>query len=145
MAGLHCKAISQRERENERDIRSIQEATAPPPDNLHLHNFFWVWMLVALVGHILRLFGIENLELAFRSKVAGMTNRRAMKTSKRYVGMVPGIAEAGDYIVLLNGGELPFVIRQQGPEWELIGNCYVHGITSGEAWDEEKCESMWLV
>jgi len=113
--------------------------------NLHLHNFFWVWMLVVLVGHILRLFGIENPELAFRSKVAGMTNRRAMKTSKRYVGMVPGIAEAGDYIVLLNGGELPFVVRQQGPEWELIGNCYVHGITSGEAWDEEKCESMWLV
>lgn len=112
---------------------------------LHLHHFLWVWMAVVMVGHLLRFFGIENPEMAFRTKVAGMINRQAMKTSQRSVGMVPGIAKVDNVIVLLKGGRLPFVVRQRGEEWELIGDCYVHGITNGEAWEENKCEKMWLV
>jgi len=131
------KRMSQRFEKRQSYLRTIRK--------LHLHHFLWVWMLVVMAGHLLRFFGIENPEIAFRTRVVGMINRRAMKTSMRYVGMVPGIAEAGDFIVLLRGGRLPFVVRRQGAEWEFLGDCYVHGITDGEAWEEKKCERMWLV
>lgn len=36
------------------------------------------------------------------------------------------------YIVL--GADVPFVIRQNGPSYTLVGECYVHGLMQGQAY-----------
>lgn len=52
-------------------------------------------------------------------------------TVSGYVGMFPQLARSGDKIAVLDGGEFPFVLRQNdeedGENFELVGQCYVHG------------------
>ena len=70
--------------------------------------------------------------------------RRIIKTADGWIGLAPGIAEPGDSIVIVKGGDVPLVVRQQKPAWEFIGEIYVHGIMHGEAFDTERCQPIWL-
>jgi hypothetical protein len=38
----------------------------------------------------------------------------------------------GDVIAVLLGGTVPFLLREDGHNYRLIGDCYVHGIMDGE-------------
>lgn len=49
------------------------------------------------------------------------------------MGLAPRNAEPGDYIVVLAGGRVPYIIRPCGSTWQFIGDSYVHGIMQGEA------------
>lgn len=89
--------------------------------------------------------GIANPEMGFRTLTGNVTNRRIARTMNGYAGLVPRIAQEGDYVVLLKGGKLPFILRPRGKEWELIGDAYVHGMARGELWNQEKCGDMRLV
>lgn len=56
-------------------------------------------------------------------------------TKKGYVGLVPGKAEKGDVVAIVNGGKVPFLIRESDAEpghYRLVGECYIHGIMHGE-------------
>ncbi|KAK5629125.1 hypothetical protein RRF57_004840 [Xylaria bambusicola] len=68
-------------------------------------------------------------------------------TKGRYVGLVPEAAVAGDQICLFHGGNVPFVVRERGPAYTLVGECYIHGIMNGEAlqWDGLESRSFALV
>ena len=113
---------------------------------LRLEGFVWAYMLFLLIEQLLRLLGIPNPEIAFRMLVSAMISRKAVMTEKGFVGMVAGIAQAGDRVALFKGGKLPFIIRPNGASgWEIIGDCYIHGIMHGEAWDEARCEKMKIV
>ena len=110
---------------------------------LHLGGFVGAYILFLLVEQLLRLLGIPNPEIAFRTLVSAMISRRAARTEKGFVGMVPGIAQAGDGVALFKGGKLPFIVRPNGVSgWEVIGDCYLHGVMHGEAWDEVRCGKM---
>jgi hypothetical protein len=61
-------------------------------------------------------------------------NRKLALTRRGYLSLVPGSAEPGDVIVILDGGDTPFVIRKREENWELLGECYVHGAMKGEAY-----------
>ena len=37
----------------------------------------------------------------------------------------------GDLAVMLEGFSMPFVLRQRGNEFQVVGDCYVHGIMDG--------------
>ncbi|PKS05620.1 hypothetical protein jhhlp_008138 [Lomentospora prolificans] len=73
------------------------------------------------------------------------TGRSVCATSKGYLGCVPHWAEAGDEILVVMGSPAPLVVRRvhRAPEtrYEIIGQCYLHGIMDGEmvdgdpAWD----------
>ncbi|KAK4446497.1 heterokaryon incompatibility protein-domain-containing protein [Podospora aff. communis PSN243] len=70
--------------------------------------------------------------------------------SGRLLGLGPGVAEVGDWVVVVEGGRVPFVVRKvEGEEerWRLVGECYVHGMMDGEVAQVEgvKAESMVLV
>lgn len=117
---------------------------------LHLSGFIWTWIIVVMIGHFLRSIGIPNPQMGYRHMTACLINRRALVTLKGYVGLVPMIAEVGDYIVLAKGGRMPLVLRPNGKDWEFIGDCYIHGLMNGELWDGgegevTKCENMVLV
>ena len=58
---------------------------------------------------------------------------------RRDIGWAPYGTRRGDMIVVFEGGEIPFVIRAvEGRDdcFELVGECYLHGIMAGEAWDD---------
>ena len=63
-------------------------------------------------------------------------------TEKGYAGLVPGESDIGDSICVFHGGRVPFVLRkpdftQQNrygvSVWNLLGECYIHGIMHGRA------------
>jgi hypothetical protein len=45
------------------------------------------------------------------------------------------MTHTGDLVVVLFGGRVPFVLRQQGKRYTLIGECYIHDVMDGEAID----------
>ena len=50
------------------------------------------------------------------------------------MGLVPRTAQVGDEICVFLGGYVSFVVRRihGKEEFELVGECYVHGIMDGE-------------
>ncbi|KIM99807.1 hypothetical protein OIDMADRAFT_181179 [Oidiodendron maius Zn] len=58
--------------------------------------------------------------------------RRLFITVKGYIGLGPSDMQKDDKVCLLFGSSVPFVMRQDGSTWRLIGDCYVHGIMDGE-------------
>ena len=72
-------------------------------------------------------------------------NRCMIRTYKGYIGLATELVQVGDLIVLMEGGKVPLILRP-GDEraWELVGDIYVHGAMSGEAWDGRKLEQFTL-
>jgi hypothetical protein len=70
----------------------------------------------------------------FRRTCAG---RRFFITKKGYFGMGPAQLAEGDQVYILAGGKVPLVLRpvleSQPNTFELVGDCYVHGVMDGEA------------
>ena len=60
-------------------------------------------------------------------------DRRFFASDRGYVGWVPCHAREGDQICAFYGSRYPFVVRQCGDDWRLIGACFMHGLMEGEA------------
>jgi hypothetical protein len=59
--------------------------------------------------------------------------RRFGITACGHVGVFPGETRNGDFIVLLPGATMPFVLRKSGDDkYILVGDCYLHGVMEGE-------------
>jgi hypothetical protein len=71
--------------------------------------------------------------------------RRLATTEKGYYALVPAKTNPGNHIAILKGGNWPFVLRAHEQSWKLVGECYVHGIMNGEAFDESTCEGLAIV
>ena len=55
-------------------------------------------------------------------------------TLKGFIGAVAHEARRGDVIFLLLGCNVPIVLRAVGNDrYNVVGSCYLHGITEGEA------------
>lgn len=53
-------------------------------------------------------------------------------TKRGYAGLVPIVANTGDKVILFHGGKVPFLLRDNGDHFALVGECYIHGIMHGE-------------
>ena len=73
--------------------------------------------------------------------------RRFVVSSRGYFCLVPREARLGDKIVVVKGGQVPLLLRPQQAEFQLIGECYVHGIMDGEAMTgtEDMLEEICIV
>ena len=94
---------------------------------------------------------IENLQVrgparAYRQMQvavkAAVHRRRLGMTKQRYLGLFPRGTEVGDQVCVFAGGWVPFVIRrhQARDEYQLVGECYLHGIMDGEVDDMEELQ-----
>lgn len=54
-------------------------------------------------------------------------------TQNGYMGNVPPSTLPGDKICVLYGARVPFVLREEGASYRIIGDCYIHGLMDGEA------------
>jgi hypothetical protein len=67
-------------------------------------------------------------------------------TEERNLGIGARVAKAGDFVCVLFGGKIPFLLRPAGVYCTFMEGCYVNGIIRGEAIKEmeagklvEKC------
>lgn len=66
--------------------------------------------------------------------------RRMIRTEERgLIGLAPVATRQGDKIFLFKGSRVPLIVRQDGDRWLVVGDCYVHGVMGGEAFDPSLC------
>ncbi|ETS83914.1 hypothetical protein PFICI_05790 [Pestalotiopsis fici W106-1] len=58
--------------------------------------------------------------------------RRFFTTEEGRVGVGPEFIKEGDSIVLLFGGQVPYIVRESEGKHRLIGECYIDGVMRGE-------------
>jgi hypothetical protein len=81
----------------------------------------------------------SHLRLVFSS------SRRVFRTHKNYLGNGPRRTRPGDKVWILAGAKVPFVLRpQENGKHVLVGDCYVHGIMHGEAFERQGFEFVNL-
>ena len=83
----------------------------------------------------------------YRSSAAAVANQRKFFiTKKSLFGLGPGAMREGDWVAVLLGADVPFVLREVGGEqrppsdpfpddvkFQLVGECYVDGLMTGAA------------
>ncbi|KAH7381934.1 heterokaryon incompatibility protein-domain-containing protein [Cadophora sp. MPI-SDFR-AT-0126] len=74
----------------------------------------------------------ERFDLGVRQSFDG---KCFVKLSNGLLGLASDKTRVGDLVVVFFGGRVPFILRQQGSFYALLGECYVHGIMDGEAID----------
>ena len=67
---------------------------------------------------------------------ARMLERRICVTEQGFVGSVHQLAKPGDQIAIFESVGMPFLLRQDGSQFRIIGSCYVEGQMDGEAVEE---------
>jgi len=82
---------------------------------------------------------------SIKDLLSRIIQRKLILTNKGYIGIVPRLAEEGDFIVSVKGGRVPLILRPKDDQWELLGDCYVHGIMHGEAFEESKCNVIRII
>jgi hypothetical protein len=51
---------------------------------------------------------------------------------KGCMGLGPAETREEDVVVVMLGGSVPFILREKGTRFTLVGKCYVHGAIKGE-------------
>jgi hypothetical protein len=81
----------------------------------------------------------------FSSILGRMMHRRLFITVFGHLGLGPAGMMSGDVVVLLFGGNVPYVLRPvENERWRFVGECYVHGIMQGEALAEVDGVTEWF-
>ena len=79
----------------------------------------------------------------FKEVARAVAERRVFVTEKGYLGLGPGNTNKGDFVCVLLGGPVPFVLRQdRDDEFVLVGEAYVHGAMSGEVMKEAEAGEL---
>lgn len=68
-------------------------------------------------------------------------HKRFAITSNGYFVSGPKALQEGDIVVILYGGKTPFILRPRTEDvrggWYILGECYVHGLMSGEVFTKK--------
>jgi hypothetical protein len=64
----------------------------------------------------------------YASMCRAVAGRRLALTDEGYVGIVPDTSKEGDKVCILQGFNVPFVLRQVGEQYSLVGDAYLQGI-----------------
>lgn len=76
--------------------------------------------------------------------IVGSMERRLVKAEEGYVGMAPYRVEKGDMVCVLFGCNIPVVLRKRGAGFVFIGECFIDGLTNGEAFNLLECGKLKL-
>lgn len=65
------------------------------------------------------------------------SERRFFTTLGGFMGLGSANMQSGDLVCVLTGSPVPWLIRRDGDDYILVGECYVHGIMNGEVMETE--------
>ncbi|MCJ1282213.1 hypothetical protein MMC26_001536 [Xylographa opegraphella] len=73
--------------------------------------------------------------------------RKLVELAKYRLGLCPRDGQLGDVVCILHGSRVPVLLRPRGDCYEVVGQCYVHGIMEGEAvdWEEDEADLFTLI
>lgn len=75
----------------------------------------------------------EKVSQPFEDALQDVMKFRALyRTEGGYLGLGPRSVEYGDEVWLLQGAGVPFILRKDGEQSELIGETYLHGFMDGK-------------
>jgi hypothetical protein len=60
-------------------------------------------------------------------------NRKFIVTSQRRMGIAPTGTRPGDFVSVIFGGGVPYILRTQESGFLFVGESYIHGLMNGEA------------
>ena len=99
-----------------------------------------------LFGHALLKAAKDSRAIGFADTIPRLVGRRMVVTRGGLLGLAPELAVSGDCVAIVKGAKVPLILRpMDDAKWELIGDCYIHGIMHGEAFNKEKCEDMEII
>ncbi|KAJ9642859.1 hypothetical protein H2199_004380 [Coniosporium tulheliwenetii] len=81
---------------------------------------------------------LADIPTAFREQFLEYHSRAFGKlcvTHNGYIGNAPHSTLPGDKICFFYGSRVPFVLREEGASYRIIGDCYIHGLMNGEAFE----------
>jgi hypothetical protein len=79
----------------------------------------------------------DSSTLEYQTQVYQICNeRRIFRTKNGSCGLGPQCMRTGDIVVVLYGGETPYVLRPHGDKYLLMGETYIDGIMNGQIIDE---------
>lgn len=68
---------------------------------------------------------------------------RLAYTSEGRLALVPCVAEVGDVCFIMQGVDVPVLLRQvSGEVYQFVGECYVHGVMEGELMNADTPDSL---
>jgi Heterokaryon incompatibility protein (HET) len=75
--------------------------------------------------------------------------RSLLVSESGYIGLGPEATCVGDVICILLGGSMPYILRTKDDRYELVGECFVHGLMDGQGLElkdlEKDCKMFCLV
>lgn len=76
----------------------------------------------------------KNKALGYHLRLAvlSLIGRRLITTTTGYIGLTPEDVETGDIVAVILGCDFPVLLRPFGTMYRVVGECYIHGIMSGE-------------
>ncbi|KAF2167536.1 hypothetical protein M409DRAFT_54133 [Zasmidium cellare ATCC 36951] len=92
-----------------------------------------------------RSYGQHATDLANMLVPQQQVSGRLSRTTKGRICYVPEDSGVGDRLAILEGCEVPMVLRRSGQHYCIVGPCYVHGVMYGEIWQgASKLEKIYL-
>lgn len=80
----------------------------------------------------------RDLRKQWGSLMYATMGRSVLWTDEGHLCLGPGDTEVGDWVCLVMGGYVFYVLRERKGRLELVGECYVHGLMDGEVLDSVK-------
>lgn len=81
----------------------------------------------------------DHVKERYAIVVAGtILGRSFFVTQQGFIGLGPYGMKSGDEVAVMLGGDVPLLVRKRGegltgPEYDLMGECYLHGVMFGQA------------
>ena len=87
--------------------------------------------------------GIDNANIVrdMRLAVLSLEGRTLITTTTGYLGLAPKAVRQGDVIAILPGCGCPIIFRPCGSLYNVLGECYIHGLMNGEFFELENKEN----
>jgi hypothetical protein len=74
----------------------------------------------------------------YLTMISAACGRRPFVTDNYYLGLGPDYLQKGNLVVIFLGGLVPHIIREvEDGFFELVGECYVHGMMKGESMESQ--------
>ena len=127
------------------------------PAREEYRHFFESWLLVhhqpALNGNDGKIDkSIWDEAWMFNAAFSDAMEARVMFNTKRgLIGIGPPYIQSGDLICIIIGAQTPFLVRkgtsapEETPMYEVVGDCYVHGLMNGEGLGMGKEQDIILI